>query len=305
MIPSPTSNTPLVSVILPTYNRSATLGRAISSVLKQELTNFELLVVDDASTDDTFEVMRRYTDSRIRYLKLHENRGAHAARNFGIAESRGQYVSFQDSDDESFPGKHNSQFEALQECPSARVAFIRGCSVKPLGRSRLIPGRYLVDKSTCDDFLDLLMEGSMISTPLLFIERELLNEVGGFDESRSHLMEDWELCIRLAKKTQAYLGADSISAAGRKEQRAAIESVIARHEAEFASHPRALAIQFIRLFFYALEERKASLAAKYLKRSALHRDVGLPEIFGAGWRLLYKFAGKLIERVSQRIEKSP
>ncbi len=304
---------PLVSVVLPTFNRAATLDRAIVSVLRQDLADFELLVVDDASSDSTDELVRRHDDARIRYVRLAENRGAHVARNIGIAKSRGRYIAFQDSDDESLPNKLGSLFKALQNCPTARVAVIRGSSQRISGRCRLVPGRYLMGKSTCGGFLGLLLEGSIIGTPLLLIERELLMGVGGFDESRSHLLEDWELCIRLAQRTQfafvdelgylAYTGADSISAAGRKEQRAAIESVIARHGKEFASHPRALAIQFIRLFFYALEERDVSSAVKYLKRLALYKNVRLPEVLGAGWRLVYKSVGKLIEQVLQPVGK--
>ena len=88
----------MVSVIIPTYNRAHVLPRAIESVLKQTYTELELIVVDDASTDDTAAVMTAITDPRVRYVRK-EHGGAAAARNRGIAEAKGEFIAFQDSDD--------------------------------------------------------------------------------------------------------------------------------------------------------------------------------------------------------------
>ena len=91
---------PTVTIIIPTYNRAHLLGRAIRSVLTQTFHNWELIVVDDASTDNTKEVAYSFQDPRIHYLCHETNRGGPAARNTGIREARGLYIAFLDSDDE-------------------------------------------------------------------------------------------------------------------------------------------------------------------------------------------------------------
>ena len=105
---------PKVSVIIPTYNRAETLQRAIYSVLNQTYTNFELLVVDDGSTDDTKEVVTKINDSRICYI-FQRNQERSVARNNGIRSSTGDYVSFLDSDDEYLPHKLEVQVPVLNE----------------------------------------------------------------------------------------------------------------------------------------------------------------------------------------------
>ena len=85
---------PLVSVVLPVYNREETIGRAISSVLNQSYQNIELIVVDDCSNDNSLKVICEFQDERIRVIALKRNLGANAARNKGIMEARGEYVPF-------------------------------------------------------------------------------------------------------------------------------------------------------------------------------------------------------------------
>jgi len=89
-----------VSVVIPTYNRGSLLPRAIRSVLNQTFTDFELIVVDDASTDDTQRVVKGFSDLRVRYFRHERNRGGAAARNTGIGAARGEFIAFLDSDDE-------------------------------------------------------------------------------------------------------------------------------------------------------------------------------------------------------------
>jgi glycosyltransferase involved in cell wall biosynthesis len=91
---------PLVTVIIPTYNRARLLGRAIDSVLAQIFTDFELIIVDDGSVDNTRQLVLGYADQRIRYLRHERNQGANAARNTGVRAATGKYVAFLDSDDE-------------------------------------------------------------------------------------------------------------------------------------------------------------------------------------------------------------
>jgi glycosyltransferase involved in cell wall biosynthesis len=94
---------PLFSVVIPTFNRANLVRRAIASVLAQTIDDFEIIVVDDGSTDDTGEVVQGFGDPRIRLLSLTRNQGAAAARNAGIAAARGELISLLDSDDEYLP----------------------------------------------------------------------------------------------------------------------------------------------------------------------------------------------------------
>ncbi|WP_135823751.1 glycosyltransferase family 2 protein [Halorussus ruber] len=104
-----------VSVVIPTYNRAELLSRAIDSVLAQTYDDFELLVVDDGSTDDTEAVVTAYDDDRVRYLAHETNRGANPARNTGIEAAESEFVAFLDSDDEWRPRKLEAQLDRLEE----------------------------------------------------------------------------------------------------------------------------------------------------------------------------------------------
>lgn len=117
---------PEVSVIIPTYNRAGVLGRALRSVAAQTYKDYEVLVVDDGSTDDTKSVVQVWRDefnSALKYIKYAENRGGAAARNAGLQASRGEYIAFLDADDEWLPPKLEKQIAAFSECPR-EVGFV-------------------------------------------------------------------------------------------------------------------------------------------------------------------------------------
>ena len=115
-----TTRPPRVSVVIPTYNRAGTVGRAIASALAQTDQDREIIVVDDGSTDATAAVVARLGDA-VRYVRQ-ENRGVAAARNRGIREARGAYVAFLDSDDEWLPEKLDRQVTVLEREPLQRLA---------------------------------------------------------------------------------------------------------------------------------------------------------------------------------------
>lgn len=122
------ASSPTFSVILPTYNRGHLLGRAIESVLAQTYQNFELIVVDDASTDATKDVVESFRDGRIIYILLERNGGPSVTRNRGILRARGRYISFLDDDDEYLRGFLAETFRVF-EAASEGVGFI-GCGVQ-------------------------------------------------------------------------------------------------------------------------------------------------------------------------------
>ena len=105
----------LVSIITPTYNCSKFIGATIESVLSQTYKNFEMIIVDDASTDDTESVVKSYKDKRIKYIKLKTNSGPAVARNTAMEEAKGKYMAFLDSDDLWLPTKLEKQIKFIKK----------------------------------------------------------------------------------------------------------------------------------------------------------------------------------------------
>lgn len=196
--------TPIVSVVIPTYNRAYLLGRAIRSVLDQTYQDFELIVVDDGSSDNTGEVVATFADPRIHYLRHEKNRGAAAARNAGIEASRGDYVAFLDSDCEWLPEKLQKQIEVFGEVSSrVGVVYTDLWSIGTDGKrkywhsSRIMPEDGIVYEHLIGDRL------TGISMPSVVIRRECFTKVGMLDEEFPRLI-DRDLYIRLSKHFYFY-----------------------------------------------------------------------------------------------------
>jgi len=191
---------PTVSVVLPTYNREALIGRSIRSVLKQTYRDFELIIVDDGSTDTTMAEVGRIRDPRLHYVRIEENRGAGAARNLGIGRARGRFIAFQDSDDEWVPVKLERHMRAFDTCPpTVGVVYsdmhrIRRDGRTDYHRSPTITPGVLIDP--CTGFYQVCKLGIQSSV----IRRECLAGVGGFNETFPAL-EDLELFLRLSRST--------------------------------------------------------------------------------------------------------
>jgi glycosyltransferase involved in cell wall biosynthesis len=188
---------PITSIILPTYDRATLLPRSIASVLAQTDGDFELIVVDDGSTDDTSAVVARVGDPRIRYVALPRNRGLPAARNAGLDQARGRYVAFQDDDDEWHVDKLERQRRVLEERPAAAVVYADMHRVRADGRllyhrSPTIAPNRLIDPET------RYWQSYMLAMQPVMMRRECLAEVR-FDE---HLVrfEDLDLHLRLARR---------------------------------------------------------------------------------------------------------
>lgn len=185
---------PTVSVILPTYNRAAMLPRAIRTVLAQTYRDFELIVIDDGSTDNTQTVLQSFTDSRLVYLSHQQNRGVSAARNTGIRASRGAYIAFQDSDDEWWPTKLARQLAAFERRGlDTAVVFSQFQFVKN-NTSRFVPA---ANEEMEGNIYKKLLRNNFITTQAAMVRRVSLDQSGLFDESLPCLV-DWELWLRLA-----------------------------------------------------------------------------------------------------------
>ena len=186
---------PTVSVIIPTYNSARYVTAAIESVLAQTSQGFEILVIDDGSTDETEQLMRKY-QAPVRYLRQ-ANGGVSVARNHGIAESRGHYVAFLDADDTWFPHKLERQLTAMKKHPEMRVS----CTAFTVVDNDLTPigmQHNQLPKITLDD---LLTSGNVVGSICTVIgERALFTASGGFDPSFSQCA-DWDMWVRLAAQT--------------------------------------------------------------------------------------------------------
>lgn len=245
---------PAVSVVLPAYNRAGTVRAAIVSVLRQSWSDFELLVVDDGSTDGTAEAARAETDPRLRVLSAPRNLGVSGARNHGIAAARAPWIAFQDSDDEWLPDKLGRQMARLLEPGAPWIGAY--CGMIIVGTAEDLPGArtevsYIPDSTIHrpeGDILHSVLGTSFISTQMLVARRDALEAVGGFDNELRALV-DWELMLRLAPRGPfAFVddplviqrfSANSITrdAARRSEARSRI---IAKHQALFARNPAVL-----------------------------------------------------------------
>jgi len=188
---------PTVSVVIPTFNREHYIGRALESVLNQTYTDYEIIIVDDGSTDRTEEIIRRYqeTSGNIRYIHTTENKGAPAARNRGIREARGTYIAFQDSDDVWMPEKLEKQLKVLAESSSAVGLVYAGFWFVKGDTREYIPRPSYKKKE--GNIANELLKGSFIGTPTILIKKECFDKAGLFDESLPQL-QDWELMIRVS-----------------------------------------------------------------------------------------------------------
>jgi len=180
-----------VSVIIPTFNRRDYLPIALNSVLAQTYRDYEIIVIDDGSSDDTREILTPYAKS-IRYF-YQENRGIAGARNRGIGESRGPYIALLDSDDYWLPRKLEHQIAHLKENPQWGMVATRCSSISADGRFRKQnrPGK-------SGWILTDLFRSNFIRTSSAMITRECLDRVGCFDESLPEC-EEYDLWLRIAR----------------------------------------------------------------------------------------------------------
>jgi glycosyltransferase involved in cell wall biosynthesis len=186
------SVSPTISVIIPVYNRQAFIGEAIQSVLNQTYTDYEIIVVDDGSTDETATVVRRFDDQRVHYIHQ-DNRGVAAARNHGLRLARGDFIAFLDSDDLFLREKLEIQLDYLRQNPQIGLAYTAYTVLdvqnhRKATRQAELQGRVYAR----------LLRSCPIATPTVMIPRQVMERTGPFDESL-HLGEDVDLYIRIAR----------------------------------------------------------------------------------------------------------
>lgn len=186
---------PMVSIILPTYNRAHLISRAIRSLLQQTYQDFEIVIIDDASTDNTKEVINSFNDPRIRYLNHEINRGLSAARNTGIKASKGEYLAFQDDDDLWTKDKLEKQMHIFDE--NAKIGVVYS------GIIRIKSGKEIYEHPP-----DNVKKNGYVYKEVFYdlpiymvtavIKKSCFDKIGLFDESLPSF-EDKDIFIRLSK----------------------------------------------------------------------------------------------------------
>jgi glycosyltransferase involved in cell wall biosynthesis len=188
----------LISVIIPTYDRAPLLVDAVESVLRQEGACFELIVIDDGSTDSTAALMGRYA-GRLRYVQRGRG-GVAAARNHGARLARGGWLAFLDSDDEWLPGKLAAQLAFHRDQDAIRISQTEEIWIRN-GR-RINPRAY--HQKPAGDFFVSSVARCLVSPSAVMLHRDLFERVGGFDESLA-VCEDYDLWLRIAQRARVGL----------------------------------------------------------------------------------------------------
>ncbi|MGF1491620.1 MAG: glycosyltransferase [Microcoleaceae cyanobacterium] len=186
---------PRVSVVIPVYNGEKTIAETIESVLAQSLQDFELIVINDGSTDKTLEVIASFHDPRLRVLS-YPNAGLSASRNRGIQQASGEYISFIDADDLWTPDKLETQAEALATRPEAAVAYSWTDLIDQSSQFLAPDSRAQWSGNV---YPHILLGSFPASGSNVLVRRSAFQVVGGFDESLKSA-EDWEMWIRLAAR---------------------------------------------------------------------------------------------------------
>jgi len=191
------TGSPRVSVIIPTHNRVGVLYYALNSVLNQTLQDFEVIVVDDASTDSTPDYIAEIKDARVHYIRLPTNRFAAAARNAGMEKARGEYIAFLDSDDQWWPAKLEKQVALMDSLSEEWGCSYGGAVVNKTGG--LTRHRVFRPTKSGDLLNDYLMSKLVIFTPTFMFRRSCLEHVAPMDEALIR-SQDVDFYIRMLEK---------------------------------------------------------------------------------------------------------
>lgn len=268
------SEKPTVSVIIPAYNRVHLVGRSIRSVLNQTYQDFELIVVDDGSTDNTEEVVKEFQkqDRRVKYIKHEKNKGASAARNTGIKNSLGYFLSFLDSDDQWLRNKLECDVKILNDnkdcviCSTGHT-FIDEKTGKIVGKS-IFNEQFVSQK--------IVLRGECIATNDFTAVKKVVLDIGGFDE-KLPARQDWDFWIRITSVglgvqvpintvNKYVMHADQISA-GLKNKLTGTITLLEKHKNLFSSDSLAYSkiLNTIGLMF--LLSNNSGEAVNYFKES--------------------------------------
>ncbi len=257
-----------ITIIIPTFNRSKLLSRAIESVRRQTYTNLEIIIVDDASTDETPQLVHSITDDRIKYFQHASNKGGSASRNTGILAATGEYICFLDDDDELHPQKLTQQLKLFQNSSTKLGAVY--CGWEYLFENK-ITSQYL-PKFRGNVFKKFLQHCFTV-TPALLIKKECFVKAGIFDVNLKGC-QDWDMWIRISKYyefdfipqilTTILIHGDQISSK-LKDKISARRLILNKYLTELEKNPKAYSTQLSRLgaLYYVDQQKNQGLKLIY------------------------------------------
>lgn len=240
---------PTVSVVIPTHNRSNYLKRAIDSVLGQSFQDFELIIVDDNSDDDTEDVVHSYSDKRIKYLKNTKNLKATKSRNIGICNAKGKYIALLDDDDYWYPHKLEKQIDKIFQSNKNLGFVYSGFSIVLQKNNTIFMNIYPQKKGKV--FKDII-NFNILGSPTPLIRKDLLLRAGLFDNSFKSA-QDWDLWIRLSMLTEfdyvdeilaCYVIHENQISTGLLNKIESISMIINKYKYYYEKDPYALASQY-------------------------------------------------------------
>jgi glycosyltransferase involved in cell wall biosynthesis len=193
--------TPFFSVVIPCFNGERTLPATLDTVVAQNFKDFEVVIVNNGSTDDSLRVMESYIGKLPLNIISQENAGVGGARNTGILNAKGKFVAFLDADDLWHESKLQKQYECIKN-HAGKVDVI--CNYEYLQKDGV--NLRVLKHGPYTDYFDLLLKGNVLSPSATSVRRELLNEVGLFSlDEKGHGAEDWDLWLKLARINARFL----------------------------------------------------------------------------------------------------
>ncbi len=302
---------PLVTVIIPTYNRSALLPRAIKSVVMQSYQNWELLIVDDGSSDNTAQLVASYKDERIKYLHHVINRGAGAARNTGISSARGEYLTFLDSDDEWLPRKLEIQLGVFSNSQMLNLGIVSCQFIISEGELEITSSKRVFKGDVFNDVL--ARKARLNETPTLMVRRRVVQPDVMFDEALSNY-QDMDYVLRIVRHSQmdvvdeplvrVHVGNWKRISDDQLQRAKALEYLIDKYYEALNKKKRLLG-----WYYLELHDRFARAGDRRAAGRALIRSIFTDPIrwrayaFGLGWLLGPKWGKRVMGKLKLKLER--
>ncbi len=284
------------TVVMPAYNAAAYLSQTIESVLSQSFTNFELIIIDDGSTDDTNKIAQEYSqkDNRVKVLSQ-SNQGVSATRNKGINLSQSKYIAFIDADDKWFPEKLKSHFEHLEKNPRNGVSYAKVEFLHPDGNHTGKIARGRLSKLQPQHFL---YENPTMTVSNIVVRRQVFEEIGGFDCTMSY-SEDMDFLFRTACSHWKIEGIDQ-PLLGYRTTQGGLSSQLYKMEEGWEilmSKARAKTPELVEKHYLSARSNHLRYLARRAFRLHLSPEVGvdfLNRALNSDWRLVIREPGRTL-----------
>jgi glycosyltransferase involved in cell wall biosynthesis len=294
-----------VSVIVPTYNRAHTIRRCLDSALGQTISPDEVIVVDDASTDDTTSVVKSISDERLRLITMPSHKGAQAARNVGIKNAKGDHIAFLDSDDEWLPEKLEWQIKETARMKKPCVVHGAGWIFREQEKSREM---FQIPRLNGFVYKELLTHPGPLY-PCLFVPKKNLAEIGFLDENTPSYQE-WDISIALARKLDFVFidkplmiyhihGGETISKNGVKEAKG-WQYIVEKYRAEILKNlgHKVLAQHYGRIATLYLKAGERRRARKFVYLAYINNRVDDVKIVG---RRIWALGGRTFFPIAHQV----